>query len=192
MMPETTSAEISYQSSLFAGGGDPLIGVFSPCRKYRYTLWRRWSQGKSFVQFIGLNPSTADEFVNDATLRRCINFAKSWNYDGVCMTNLFAFRSKNPKVMKAAENPVGAENDKWLLEINRQCALTVAAWGTHGAFLNRAEAVVRLLLNETTTATATATAAGELKCLGLSKGGHPLHPLYQPSDCQPLPFIFQA
>jgi hypothetical protein len=29
---------------------------FSECRKYRYTLWRVWSEGEPLVMFIGLNP----------------------------------------------------------------------------------------------------------------------------------------
>jgi hypothetical protein len=63
--------------------------VFSLDRAYRYTLWREWSiqeltltiehdvdpRPMDYVQFIGLNPSTADEVVNDNTLRRCIDFA---------------------------------------------------------------------------------------------------------------------
>ncbi|GHX72979.1 hypothetical protein VCSRO16_3593 [Vibrio cholerae] len=65
----------------------------SKCRKYRYALWRTWDSDKPFAMFIGLNPSTADEKNDDPTLRRCINFAKSWGYGGVCMANLFAFRA---------------------------------------------------------------------------------------------------
>lgn len=170
-----------YQTSLFADrdspfAADSFTADFSPCRTYRYTLWRRWGSGTSFVQFIGLNPSTADEFVNDPTLRRCINFAKSWKFDALCMTNLFAFRSPKPKIMKAAAEPVGEDNDKWLLDIAGRCDLIVAAWGTHGAFLDRAATVTRLL-------------AKDMKCLGISKRGFPLHPLYQPGSCKPKRFI---
>ena len=52
--------------------------TFSPCRTWRYTLWRSWGigNGKNAV-FIGLNPSTADEVQDDPTIRRCINFAKA-------------------------------------------------------------------------------------------------------------------
>jgi hypothetical protein len=40
--------------------------VFSPDRVYRYVLTRRWDGGDgTVVNFIGLNPSTADEQVND-------------------------------------------------------------------------------------------------------------------------------
>jgi len=44
---------------------------------YRYTLTQRWSDDP-LVQFIGLNPSTADENADDPTIRRCKAFAKSW------------------------------------------------------------------------------------------------------------------
>jgi len=43
-----------------------------------------------------------------------MNFAKAWGYGGVCMSNLFAYRATEPADMKAAENPVGTQNNKWL------------------------------------------------------------------------------
>ncbi|MEJ2698040.1 MAG: DUF1643 domain-containing protein [Candidatus Sulfobium sp.] len=67
--------------------------IFSPCRQYRYTLWRdltMFPERPGYVQFIGLNPSKADEVRNDNTVTRCINFAKSWGYGLLCMTNVVA------------------------------------------------------------------------------------------------------
>jgi len=57
--------------------------IFSPCREYRYSLWRKWGglfapDYKGYVMFIGLNPSTADENRDDPTIRRCIAFTKAW------------------------------------------------------------------------------------------------------------------
>ena len=43
--------------------------VFSDCRKFRYALWRMWDEDKPLVMIIGLNPSTADEKVNDPTIK---------------------------------------------------------------------------------------------------------------------------
>ena len=83
----------------------------SECRKYRYALWRTWDETKPHVMIIGLNPSTADETKDDPTITRCINFAKSWGYGGVCMANLFAYRATEPTVMKGSTDPVGTEND---------------------------------------------------------------------------------
>lgn len=149
--------------------------VFSPCRRYRYTLWREFDMFKrSYVMFIGLNPSKADEVVNDNTVTRCINFAKSWGFGALCMTNIFAFRTKEPRVMKAQSDPIGPGNDKWLLRCAQEADLIVAAWGNDGRYLNRNEAVCGLLDN--------------LYCLAITKAGQPIHPLYVPRIARPIPY----
>src|SRR5881409_728405 len=70
--------------------------TFSPCRTYRYTLWRHWAEGTGRAMFVCLNPSTADETEDDPTLRRCMAYAKHWGFRAVCMTNLFAYRATRP------------------------------------------------------------------------------------------------
>src|SRR4051812_15620668 len=65
---------------------------FSPCRRYRFALWRRWDSGPQ-VLFAMLNPSTADETTNDPTIRRCIGFARAWGFGSLAVGNLFAFRT---------------------------------------------------------------------------------------------------
>ncbi len=140
----------------------------SRCRKYRYALWRTWDDSLPFVMFVGLNPSTADENTDDPTLIRCMNFAKSWGYGGVCMANLFAFRATDPNVMKSAEKPVGRLNNKWLRELAGQAGLVVAAWGNDGAYLGRSQKVVNMI--------------PQLHCLKMNKSGEPAHPLYQKAD----------
>ena len=76
---------------------------FSACRKYRYALWRTWDESKPYPMIIGLNPSTADENENDPTITRCINFAKSWGYGGVCVINLFVYCATVPSDMKESQ-----------------------------------------------------------------------------------------
>ncbi len=150
------------------------LNVFSEDRAYRYTLWREWNYGSGYCQFIGLNPSTADETRDDPTLRRCINFAKDWGFSAFCMTNIFALRETKPANMKAHQNPVGAENDKWILNISKDAQLVVAAWGTHGSFLGRDSEVFNI--------------TKELYCLGTTKNGFPKHPLYVKGDTQLIKF----
>lgn len=157
--------------------------IFSPDRVYRYTLWRElFSENggnpKLFVQFICLNPSTADENLNDPTVRRCIGFAKLWNYGAFCMTNLFAFRATNPKVMKEQNDPVGVKNIDHILQCGAEASLVIAAWGIHGEFRNQ-DSVVK---------NAFAKAGLKLHHLGLSKYNHPKHPLYLRADVKPKPF----
>lgn len=147
---------------------------FSPCRRYRLELGRRWRDGQTAV-FIGLNPSTADESQDDPTIRRCINFAKLWGCGSLVMLNLFAFRATDPAVMKRELEPVGVGNDEVLMKWAKDAAFIVATWGVHGTHKGRDQEVRKLL--------------PALQCLGTTKDGHPKHPLYLPSNLfpQPLP-----
>lgn len=129
----------------------------------------------SYAMFVGLNPSTADEFTDDPTIRRCVDFAKRWGYGALCMTNLFAFRATEPEQMKIQADPIGAENDASLIALAGDAAVVVAAWGVHGSHRQRDDEVKRLL-------------AGKLFCLATSKEGLPRHPLYLPKTCKPQPF----
>jgi hypothetical protein len=126
--------------------------------------------------FVGLNPSTADENTDDPTLTRCINFAKSWGFGGVCMANLFAFRATQPKDMKSAKNPIGPKNNQWLQQLANEAGLVVAAWGNDGSYLNRSGQIRELL--------------PEMHCLKLNKSGEPAHPLYQKADLRPVQWVF--
>lgn len=121
---------------------------------------------------IGLNPSTADEVEDDPTLIRCINFAKSWGYGGVCMTNLFAYRATDPNDMKAAADPVGASNNRWLTRLAKEAGIVVAAWGNDGDYLNRASQIKNKIPN--------------LYCLKMNKSGEPAHPLYLRAELKPV------
>lgn len=81
---------------------------------YRYSLWREWDIDKSKIVFIMLNPSKADASIDDPTLRRCISFAKFWDYGSLIVVNLFAFRTASPLELKKVDNPIGKQNDRHL------------------------------------------------------------------------------
>ena len=154
--------------------GDPMLSAatLSLCRRYRYNLWRGWGESESYVMFVGLNPSTADETADDPTIRRCVAYSKSWGYSRLCMTNLFAYRATQPADMMAAADPVGPANNVWLRELAKGAAVVVAAWGVHGTFRGRHSAVRDLLPG--------------LHYLQLTKDGHPGHPLYLPKTLRPV------
>ena len=149
--------------------------VFSDCRKFRYALWRMWDEDKPLVMIIGLNPSTADETGNDPTITRCINFARSWGFGGVCVTNLFGFRATSPTQLKAHHDPIGKENDAWVHEMAKEAAIKVAAWGNHGKFLNRSLEILPSL--------------DQLHCIKMNKSGEPAHPLYLKAELKPVQMI---
>lgn len=140
----------------------------SPCRTWRYILWRIWDPSLPIIMFVGLNPSTADETEDDATIRRCVRFAKDWGYGGIYMVNLFAFRATKPADLKKSLAPVGPSNDWALATYSKDASRTVACWGAHGSFLRRDKAVALIL--------------SDLYCLGTTRGGQPKHPLRLRSD----------
>ena len=104
---------------------------------YRYTLSRTWDSTKPTVLFIGLNPSIADENVDDPTVTRCINFAKNWGYGTLLMANLFAYRTTYPKEIYLIDDPIGKDNDYYLLECVKQSDLIIACWGNNGTYMDR-------------------------------------------------------
>lgn len=151
--------------------------VFSPDALYRYSALRTWEPLAPRALFIGLNPSEAGGLEDNPTIRRVMGFARDWGYGGVDLLNLFAWRATTPKALKLAAHPHGPDNDTHVLEAARSAALVVAAWGTHGAHMDEGERV-RAMLNEVCA----------VHCLGLTKGGHPRHPLYLRKDTPATPW----
>src|ERR1044072_1939098 len=141
---------------------------FSACGRYRYNLRREWDESLPTVLFVMLNPSTADEAKDDPTIRRCMTFARDWGYGRIIVANLFAFRATDPAQLKQVDDPVGPDNFLWLKKATIESHLTIAAWGVHGAFRNRNKDVLPMPDNP--------------HHLGLTKDGHPKHPLYLPGN----------
>lgn len=150
--------------------------ILSPCRTYRYALWREWDAANpKYLNVIGLNPSTADETKDDPTIRKCIGFAKKLGFGALCMTNLFAFRATQPKDMKAAADPEGPDSIQWLLDCADEAAMVIAAWGADGAFRDRNVEILDIL----------ASWGVHLHCLRENQDGSPGHPLYIPYSAEP-------
>lgn len=163
---------------------------FSFDRAYRYALTRTWNERRPLGLIIGLNPSTADEHKLDQTLRRCIRFGHREGWGGFWMANLFAVRTKDPKVMKKHPAPIGEPlhpvtsdlppttvNDAWLLDLAQRVeGRIICAWGVDGDHLDRDLAVLQML------------DGFELRSLGVTKDGHPNHPLYLHADTPLTPY----
>ena len=130
------------------------------------------------MHFIMLTPSTATEIRNDPTVERCERRARALGFGAFRVTNIFAWRDTDPRAMRAAEDPVGPENDDAIRKACLWADKTICAWGLHGMHMNRGALVERMLR-------ATET---PLFHLGLSKNGHPKHPLYIAYAEQPRPW----
>ncbi len=154
----------------------PLGCWYSRCQTWRYLLERDLGDGAGTLNFVMLNPSTADALRNDPTVARCVAFARRWGYRRLLVTNLFALRSPKPRVLKTADDPVGPDNDAYIRRAARASDRVVIAWGHHGTLRNREAEVLALLKGQ------------PLEHLGLTRGGQPRHPLYLPSAADPQPF----
>lgn len=153
--------------------------VLSKSRRYRYLLTRNLTGKGPAVVFVMLNPSTADAMVDDATIRRCIGFARQWKASMLSVVNLFALRSPYPKALKRASKPVGKMNQHYVrTTVARKNVIVVCAWGAHGSHLDQDKKVMKWL-----------TSLGvKPKCLGTTKDGMPRHPLRLPYSTKLQPF----
>lgn len=140
---------------------------------HRYILGRRWDDALPECVFIMLNPSTADATQDDPTIRRCINFAKSFGCGTLLVGNLYAYRATDPRELFKAEEPTGGpRNNSVLTDLLTRGAVTVAAWGARA----KADRVAELI---------SLPGANHLTALATTKDGAPRHPLYVPGSATP-------
>lgn len=152
-------------------------------RAYRYTLTRDLGQlfpKKGTIVFVMLNPSTADQFQDDPTIRRCRGFATDWGFARLEVVNLYALRATNPKALFEANDPVGPANNDVILAAQERAERVVVAWGAPKApqKSQRVQEVVSGPLRDV-----------PLFCLGTTKDGAPRHPLYVPKAQGLVPWL---
>ena len=156
--------------------------------RYRYRLDRQWaatSRQPRTAVFVMLNPSTADADKDDATIRRCVNFADREGCGRLIVVNLFALRSTDPSALRAGwlagDDVTGPDNHAAILEAIDEAAgtngLIIAAWGANWPRPNMPPR-----LNWERNATANGI---KPRCFGLTRHGQPLHPVRLP-DAQRL------
>jgi hypothetical protein len=144
--------------------------------KYRYALGRRWAPGPKLALLM-LNGSTADHRKDDPTVRRGIGFAKTLECGTLEVANLYGLRSKDPSKLWIERDPIGLENDSWILKVCDGAEAILVAWGAHKKAKARADYVMDVLLS-----------GRRLLCLRQTKEGFPEHPLYIPSAQRPTTY----
>jgi hypothetical protein len=158
--------------------------VISADGLYRYWLLREWDPSKPRMASFMLNPSTADAENPDPTLTRNIGFAKAWGFGGLELTNVYAYRTPSPKVLRAemqkGVDVVGLSNLQYVTRSFQRCARVMVAWGAAPWAQEQARATLDRVF---------ATAGRlDLYAYRLTKSGAPEHPLYLPSDVAPVPY----
>jgi hypothetical protein len=184
MSIKTLDMEISRQGAIASlDGSSAVFGGPNNC--YRYELRRTWDFRKPALVVCMLNPSTADHRDDDPTIQTLIHFARLWGYGGLLVVNLNAFRASSPKVMMAAVDPVGPENQKYIdaafAYAFQNGGAALAAWGNDGEFGLRDDWFIRRAKRH----------GVRLDCLGTTNSGAPKHPLARgrhriPRDQRPI------
>jgi hypothetical protein len=159
-----------------ADGVNHSEAVYSPCEDYRYSLTRTWSPSGRKLLFVMLNPSTADELRNDPTVERCERRARQMGFGAMRVVNIFAFRATRPQDLRKAARPEGPLNDAYLLESAQWADQILCAWGAHGEHLGQGPKIAKKLHK----------AGHDLCHIGLTKDGHPRHPLYVSYEVTPM------
>jgi len=167
--------------------------TLSKCLTFRWTLTRDWGQSKRAC-WVMLNPSDADDELDDPTIRRVIHFSNEWRYRGVTVVNLYPYRSPDPekckewattrdrKLTRVVEDAM-RRNAAIVAEHCRAASMVVAAWGNNPWDLGLLESVVGVML--------AGRACPEIYCLGTTGRGAPKHPMARgkhrvPDNQQPV------
>ena len=154
--------------------------IISACGLYRYRLERgdfmrdlastNELAGKT-VAFFGVNPSTADASLDDATVRKWIGFCRRWGAERFIVGNVFAFRATDVKALTTAAEPIGEENWDHIAKIAADADVLIPCWGNRSkvpkGYRNRFERTLRHI-----------RAQGKpVMAFGFTASGDPLHPL---------------
>lgn len=150
-----------------------MSAVISPCGLYRYRLERVVAVEGPVYAFFGINPSTADASLDDATVRKWIGFTKTWGGSRFIVGNVCPFRSTNVRALADAGRwpHIDRENRDHILAMAAEADILVPCWGDRGK-------VPRAMHSELDDLLALLRGTGKpVMHFGLTKGGDPKHPL---------------
>lgn len=157
--------------------------VFAGERDVYRTILRRW-EGEEFPErfamSIGMNPSTADQHVNDSTLIRDWSFAKEWGFRGLVKCNVSAYRlTDSKKLEKQAAVLDYPGNLPTILEYAERAAVVVLA---HGVLPKPMRPLADRLISELR------QRGVDLKCFAKTADGSPKHSLYVAGGTPLIPY----
>ena len=150
-------------------------GMFSRCGFYRPML-RRWTiEGggrfpNRYIAFIGMNPSTADNFASDPTVSRGWNTARRLGYTAMVQLNVADIRGTRPAALSSFNKPVSSGmNLPFILKFALHADKVVACWGKLTGDLAREARQVFAMLQKNL------PADKPIYCFGTTKKGWPRH-----------------
>lgn len=148
-----------------------MSAIISPCGQYRYRLEREVGMDGLTFAYFGINPSTADAQLDDATVRKWIGFTKVNGGRRFIVGNVFGYRSTDVSALRHEDDPTGPENNAHLLGIIADADILVPCWGN-------SEKVPKHLRYRLNQVLGMLICSGKpVRIFGKTQSGDPLHPL---------------
>jgi hypothetical protein len=151
-----------------------MSAVISECGLYRYRLERDVQMQGITIGFFGVNGSTADAMLDDATVRKWIGFTKLLGGKRFIVGNVFGYRATDVRELAMAVDPVGPQNAAHLCQIIADVDLLVPCWGS------RTKVPLRLRTHFDSTLDLLFASGKPVKVFGHTLEGDPKHPLFLP------------
>lgn len=148
--------------------------IFSADGTRRRWLQRRISDAPRRCGFVMLNPSKAGADKTDPTITRCIGFATREGCGSLEVANVFDWietESANLGIPAARGLMTDANSAHYVRHV-LGCDVVIVAWGAHKLARGR---LASMWPNDPTVTLG-------LRCLGKTKTGAPIHPLYRPAN----------
>ncbi len=165
-----------------------MSAIESPDKRYRYQLERRWSMiDPENLILVMLNPSKAGAIDNDHTVSKGLGFAKRLRAGRLIVVNMYPYRATGqadlyrairdgvPMFETLNEDHILEVLDKYdgQAQLTRKRARVVVAWGNlRKEALPARDATLRILRRGMRV-----IPGWEIECWGLTRSGHPRHPL---------------
>lgn len=149
--------------------------IISDCGLYRYRLEREVQpEGKVFA-FFGINPSTADASLDDATVRKWRGFALRNGCSRFIVGNVFSYRATDVRQLDIANRDhikvQGEEHWQHIHSIINDADVLVPCWGDSKKVDRNLRPLIKELLS------VIAHSGKPFLNFGLTSGGDPKHPL---------------
>lgn len=152
---------------------------------YRYTLTRVWDPAGTQLTAVMLNPSAANLEAEDPTVYGMVERAIQLGHGSLVVVNVFAAIATYSEDLYTMADPVGPENDRYILEAHQAGAMTIIGWGKHAAakklkgsrHVDRHQKVLAML-----------EAEKPVHAFQVNKDGTPKHPLYVSYATRPQPY----
>jgi hypothetical protein len=161
-----------------------MSAIISECGLYRYRLDRDCGlpfEGSKVFAYFGINPSTADATLDDATVRKWRGFTTRNGGHRFIVGNVFSFRATDVRVLRKTLVTMGPEHRKHLEAIIREADVLVPCWGSSDKLDYGHRLYMKDLMH-------TLLDSGKpVLHFGITKSGDPKHPLMLGYDTQLTP-----